>query len=235
MYAFCVWLQGFTNKICLLLKSIPLTLLCHLAPVLDSLVVIKKRVRWDVFSSYLYFHSNSSQHNLSYEGWHNETTRGREEGGGELLSTPEIEGVANEFFLPVWFSMGEINVYSLQWIYWVYTCQFTTYEYILGWGHWKYNFYLVPLYSIHLQSTHLFYTCIFYYRRLLLPQYIALTLRLIYLARKNLNIHQHNSDLQNREKKTVWSSCYFMVEKQEFSVSFISPVQATRHKVNNFN
>ena len=56
-------------------------------------------------------------------------------------------------------------------------------------------------YTIHLQSTHLFYTCIFYYSRLLLPQYIVLTLRLIYLARKNLNIHQHNSDLQNREKK----------------------------------
>ena len=32
--------------------------------------------------------------------------------GGQPLSTPEIEGVANEFFLPVWFSMGEINVYS---------------------------------------------------------------------------------------------------------------------------
>ena len=153
MYAFCVWLQGFTNKICLLLKSIPLTLPCHLAPALDSLVVIKKRVRWDVFSSYLYFHSNSSQHNLSYEGWHNETTRGREEGGGAFVNPWNWRGCQRILFASLIFNgwnkciqlaMNLLGLYVSIYNLWIHS-RMRSLKIQLLFGT-----------TIHLQSTHLF-------------------------------------------------------------------------------
>ena len=73
----------------------------------------ERRVRYDVFSPYLYPHNNSAQHNLSYEGWHNETRAGRDEGGGggrwTFCQPPKLKGCQRILFAEG-FWKGEVRV-----------------------------------------------------------------------------------------------------------------------------